>query len=148
LVAVGEIDDGDAHDAVEIVIDVCDGGFEFLPEELLLIGDGLGQGCGEEYEDGCDEFQTGLRGRDIIRVVLREKLSTTKDTKVHEGTLLTIVGTEVHRGIAGRLQKSSLPQSSLSGAKDAKKIRAGVFHARFLAALESARGLRDDAFLI
>ena len=63
LMIVGEVEDGDAHDAVEVVIDVCDGGFEFLPEELLFVRRGLGEGRGCEEQDGCDEFQLGLRGR-------------------------------------------------------------------------------------
>ena len=44
--AVGEVDDGDAHDSVEVAVHVGDGGFEFLPEKLLLVGRRLSEGAG------------------------------------------------------------------------------------------------------
>ena len=41
VVAGGEIFDGDAHHAVEMLVDILNRGFEFLPENFLLVsGDG------------------------------------------------------------------------------------------------------------
>ncbi len=38
FVPVGEIDNGDAHDPVEIAIDIENGFFQLHPEDLLLLG--------------------------------------------------------------------------------------------------------------
>ena len=40
LVAGLEVFDGHAHHAVEMVVDIVNGGFEFLPEDFLFFGRG------------------------------------------------------------------------------------------------------------
>jgi hypothetical protein len=37
LIAGFEVFDGDAHHAIEVLIDIVDGGFEFLPEDFLFL---------------------------------------------------------------------------------------------------------------
>ena len=38
FLAVAEVEDGDAEDAVEVVINVVNRGFEFLPQDVLFGG--------------------------------------------------------------------------------------------------------------
>jgi hypothetical protein len=49
--AGGQVQNGEAENAVKIMVDVGDRGLEFLPEDLLLfLGGCLGQDGGGEYK--------------------------------------------------------------------------------------------------
>ena len=65
VVAGGEVFDGDSHHAVEVLVDVLNAGFEFLPENFLLSGGGAALGNAGGKQDRTQQ-SNGFTGGSLM----------------------------------------------------------------------------------